>query len=142
MSNLTAKQEAFAQAYVGGMNASDAYRSAYDAGDMKSETINRKAKELMDNGKITARVQELKDAIEPEIQERLKLTKETAIERLMKISELAVNARQYAAGSGSLMNAAKIAGLVIDKVDARVEMSESQAKVKALDLYENRTESE
>lgn len=40
-------------------NASEAYRRAYDAGKMKAATVNRKAKELMDNGKITARIEEL-----------------------------------------------------------------------------------
>jgi len=59
--NLTPKQERFAQKYVELGNASEAYRQAYDASDMKPETINRKAKELLDNGKITARVDHLHD---------------------------------------------------------------------------------
>jgi murein L,D-transpeptidase YcbB/YkuD len=60
---LTSKQEAFAQAVADGMNQSDAYRSAYDAGKMKAETINSKAYELCKNGQVSARVTSLKQAI-------------------------------------------------------------------------------
>ncbi len=45
---LTTKQEKFCQSYVELGNASEAYRRSYDASRMKTESINRKAKELMD----------------------------------------------------------------------------------------------
>jgi len=59
--NLTPKQEAFAQAIAVQQrkDASAAYRSTYDWAGMKPATVNRKAKELMDNGKIAARIAEL-----------------------------------------------------------------------------------
>lgn len=57
--NLTPKQEAFCLHFHEFGNASDAYRHAYNAQNMKPETVNRKAKELLDNGKIAARLQEL-----------------------------------------------------------------------------------
>lgn len=56
---LTPKQEKFCQEYIQCGNASEAYRRAYNSENMKSDTINRRAKELMDNGKIKARLQEL-----------------------------------------------------------------------------------
>jgi phage terminase small subunit len=56
---LTLKQETFCQEYIKCGNASEAYRKAYNAENMKPETINRKASELLANGKIKARVQEL-----------------------------------------------------------------------------------
>ena len=59
---LTPKQDAFACAYVETGNASEAYRRAYDASSMKEETIWRKAKECLDNGKVTARVEQLQAA--------------------------------------------------------------------------------
>ena len=59
---LTVKQEAFCLAYIETGNASEAYRRSYDVQDMKPESINRKAKELIDNGKITHRVARLKEA--------------------------------------------------------------------------------
>ena len=57
------KPEAFCQAYVATGNASEAYRRAYQAAGMKPATIHRRAKELMDDGKIAARIAELRDAL-------------------------------------------------------------------------------
>ena len=58
--DLTVKQENFCQGVAKGLTYSDAYRQAYNASKMKMETINRKAVELMSNGKVAARVEELK----------------------------------------------------------------------------------
>ena len=60
---LTAKQENFCQAIASGMNQSDAYRSAYDAGNMKPESINVNASKLCADAKVALRVTELKDEI-------------------------------------------------------------------------------
>ena len=59
MAELTLKQEHFIKAYIETGNASEAYRIAYDADKMKAETIHRKANELMNNGKIRARIEEM-----------------------------------------------------------------------------------
>lgn len=56
---LTPKQEAFCQKYIELGCATKAYYAAYDAKGSKPITANRKAKELLDNGKIAARVREL-----------------------------------------------------------------------------------
>lgn len=67
MSNkpLTIKQEAFCQAYMRLGDKSAAYREVYSCSKMKSETINRKAVEVFQNGNVTARVKELQqDAID------------------------------------------------------------------------------
>lgn len=60
---LTAKQEAFAQAVSGGMNQSDAYRSAYDAGNMTAKSVTEKASELAADVKVASRIAELKAAL-------------------------------------------------------------------------------
>jgi hypothetical protein len=57
---LTAKQEAFAQGIADGLGQADAYRTAYDAEGMKDSTIYSKASVLMSDGKVRARVDELK----------------------------------------------------------------------------------
>jgi phage terminase small subunit len=57
---LTAKQEAFAQGIADGLGQADAYRMAYDAEGMKDSTIYSKASVLMSDGKVRARVDELK----------------------------------------------------------------------------------
>ena len=56
---LTAKQEKFVQGLVSGLSQRQAYKEAYDAEKMKDETIDRKAFDLMQNGKIRARFNEL-----------------------------------------------------------------------------------
>jgi len=60
---LTAKQEAFAQAIADGMGQADAYRMAYDAEGMKDNTVYPKASRMMNEGKIRARVDELKSQV-------------------------------------------------------------------------------
>lgn len=58
---ITDKEEIFCQAVVAGKNNSDAYRDAYVTGKMKLETINRRACELRQYGKITARIAYLRE---------------------------------------------------------------------------------
>jgi hypothetical protein len=60
---LTAKQEAFAQAIADGMGQADAYRSAYDAQAMKDSTVYPKASRMMNEGKIRARIDELRSQV-------------------------------------------------------------------------------
>ncbi len=60
MSGLTKKQETFARAFVKLGNASEAYRSAYDAENMKPETVNKRASELLQHGEIAGRIDELR----------------------------------------------------------------------------------
>ena len=56
---LTPKQEKFCQLYIELGNASEAYRQSYDCSKMQTSTINTKAKELLKNGPITVRIEEL-----------------------------------------------------------------------------------
>jgi phage terminase small subunit len=80
---LTPKQERFCIEFFRCGNASEAYRIAYDAEKMTDATINRKAFEVLDNGKITARLDELKSAVA----KKVTVTKERAIEVLSNIME-------------------------------------------------------
>jgi len=80
---LTVKQEAFALAYVEIGNASEAYRHAYNAERMKSVTVNRKAFELLENGKITARLDELR----AELAERNLWARERSVRALIQVIE-------------------------------------------------------
>jgi len=56
MSGLTQKQENFCQAFIRLADKSAAYREAYNCQNMAAETINRKAFDLYNNGKIRARI--------------------------------------------------------------------------------------
>lgn len=80
---LTPKQEAFALAYVQLGNASEAYRQVYNAQNMKPASVNRKAKELLDHGKISARVAEVMAAAVSSVV----LTRQQALERLTLMAE-------------------------------------------------------
>lgn len=74
---LTAKQEEFVQGIIKGLSQADAYRAAYNAGNMSDKTIHEKASRLMSEDKIKARVQELREQISSEnimtAKERLEL---------------------------------------------------------------------
>lgn len=60
---LSVKQEKFCNYYIECGNASEAYRRAYSCSNMKDESINVKAVELLNNGKITVRVKELQEEL-------------------------------------------------------------------------------
>lgn len=61
--NLTIKQQKFVQEYILTGNASRAYKLAYNTSGMKPATINRKAKECLDHGKISAIIRRLRSAM-------------------------------------------------------------------------------
>ena len=63
MAKLTPKQEKFCQEYVITGNKSQAYRLSYSASKKKSETINVKANELSNVGKVSVRIKELKEEL-------------------------------------------------------------------------------
>lgn len=75
---LSVKQENFCNYYIECGNASEAYRRAYSCSNMKDESINRKAIELLNNGKITARVKELQE----ELKNKSDITKEEVLNML------------------------------------------------------------
>lgn len=111
--NLTPKQEAFCLAYMETGNASEAYRQAYDAGGMTPVSINRKAKELIDNGKIAARLSTLRERAV----ERTLVTVESIAAELDEARALALSAEvsQPSAAISASMGKAKLYGLIIDK---------------------------
>lgn len=81
---LTLKQEAFVAAYIETGNASEAYRRAYDVSpDCKPNTIEKRACELLQNGKVAGRVAEL----QARATAKVVLTRSWVLERLMKNAE-------------------------------------------------------
>ena len=61
---LTPKKNKFAEEFIKCGNQSEAYRRAYNCKNMKPETINSRAYELMQDGEIKARINELQVKIE------------------------------------------------------------------------------
>jgi phage terminase small subunit len=113
--NLTPKQEKFCQLYVELGNASEAYRQSYDADSMQVETVHRKAKEVLDNGKVSARIKQLKD----DHKKRHNIDVDTL---LLELEEARTTARdqekpQAAAMVAATMGKAKILGLDKQLID-------------------------
>ena len=110
--NLTPKQERFCQLYIELGNASEAYRQSYDASKMKPETINTKAKELLNNGKITVRIEELR----AEHKERHNIAIDDLIAELEEARQMALDLNiqekpQVSAAVTATMGKAKLLGL-------------------------------
>lgn len=115
--NLTPKQQKFVQEYILTGNASKAYKLAYNTSRMKPTTINRKAKECLDHGKITARIKQLRSAMAKRAQiDQDMLTKEYAriafldfriffddLGQLIPVSELSEDAAAALAGLETVM---------------------------------------
>lgn len=106
---LTPKQEKFCKVYRETGNASEAYRQSYDVSLMNPNTINRKAKELLDNGKITARLMELG----ADTAKRHAITVDDLIAELEEARQAALGAEspQSAAAVGATMGKAKLLGM-------------------------------
>ena len=81
---LTAKQEKFIQNIVKGMSQRQAYKDAYNAENMKDETIDNEAYKLFNSNEISIRYQELIDKLEDE-------TIMTAIEKRRMLKEMAID---------------------------------------------------
>lgn len=113
--NLTPKQEKFCQLYVETGNASEAYRGSYDAGGMKPDSVNRKAKELLDNVKIAARLNQIRERHV----KRHEVTVDSLVGELEEARLLALELAQPSAAVSASMGKAKIYGLdkqVIEQV--------------------------
>ncbi len=125
---LTDKQEKFCQEVVKGLNYSDAYRKAYGTEKMKPATVNRKAKELADNGKIAARVRQLRERA----LKRYDLTVDDIIDELEEARSVAAKNRTAAAMVSASMGKAKLLGLVTDKFDGTLN-TVSTVKIEVVD---------
>lgn len=108
---LTQKQENFCAAYIETGNASEAYRKAYNADGMKPETVNRKAKELLDNGKITARLEELRKPVA----ESAQITLSQHLSKLEELRELAKEEGKYGPAIQAEIARGKAAGLYVER---------------------------
>lgn len=130
---LTTKQENFCQKYVETGNASEAYRYGYDTSRMKPESVHRKAKELMDNGNVAARIAELKQraAVKHDV------TVATLLRELEEARTIALSCEtpQTSAAVSATMGKAKLCGLdkqlieLSGEVNGKVELTTAQRKM-------------
>lgn len=112
---LTIKQEAFCFAYVETGNASEAYRVVYEAQNMKPETVNRKAKELLDHPKVSAKIDELR----ADAAKRNEVTVDDLVIELENARKVALSlpTPQVSAAVTATMGKAKLLGLIADKTE-------------------------
>jgi phage terminase small subunit len=117
---LTQKQEAFCVAYLETGNASEAYRRSYDASNMSMPSVNRAAKELVDNPKIAARVNQLREPV----LERMQVTLQGHLSDLLALREKAIVDGKWSAAVQAEIARGKAAGLYIQKNEnVNVDMS-------------------
>ena len=135
---LTQKQEHFCLTYFECGNASQAYRQSYDASRMKSETVNREAKKLMDNPKIATRLEELRAPVTKAV----RITLESHLNMLATLRDEARNLGQVAAAVNAESLRGKASGLYVDKREISgpgggpVELSASRVDLSRLDDVE------
>jgi len=110
---LTPKQERFCHEYLALGNASAAYRAAYSTANMKEETVWRNAKTLMDNSKVSTRINELKA---PAI-EKAELTVEKHLIELAELRDTAKAAGQITAAIRAEELRGKVAGFYTDPLE-------------------------
>ena len=105
--SLTTKQELFVQSLIQGYSQREAYKLAYEADNMKNETIDSKASVLFKTEKIRARYEELKN----ELKEKAFYTVEKANDDLNWIKLKAKEDIEYKglkqANSNAYLNAVK-----------------------------------
>lgn len=110
---LTPKQEAFAQGVATGKTQADAYRAAFNASKMKPETIQSKASILMAEGKVRARVAELRKPVVEAVQ----VTLEAHLKRLSDLSDKAEQEGKYAAAVTAEIARGKASGLYVERTE-------------------------
>jgi phage terminase small subunit len=113
---LTQKQETFALSYVETGNASEAYRRAYDADEMKPASIHVKACQLLANGKVRLRVNELQAAAAQKAQ----ITLESHLRDLADLRDQAREARQFSAAITAEVARGKASGVHVEKTESTV----------------------
>lgn len=113
MADLTPKQEKFAQEVASGKTQADAYRAAYDAKNMKPETIQKRASELMGNGGITGRVAVLREAVARKAQ----MTLESHLDDLKVLRNMATKEGQLSVAVTAEIARGKAAGVCVERLE-------------------------
>lgn len=121
---LTEKQETFAQGLAEGLTNSEAYRRAYDAGEMKATTVWNESAKLAQHHGVTARVHEL----------LMEKRGRNSMETLKASDRVWRNVWRLAEGESvppsvqqaALALAAKMAGMLTDKVELDQKITDSK----------------
>ena len=106
---VTEQQEKFCRVFVETGNASEAYRQAYNAKNMGTNTIAARASEMLNKSNITVRLQQLREVH----QKRHNVTVDSLIAELeeARIAALTAETVQASAATAATMGKAKLMGL-------------------------------
>ena len=113
--NLTAKQEAFAQAVASGKTQADAYRLAFNATKSTDKSVWELASTLMANVKVASRVEAIRAPVTESTQYGLK----TAMQEALDAYEVARGANNGGAMTAAATLRAKLNGLLIERKEIR-----------------------
>ena len=108
---LTPKQERFCIEVASGKNKSEAYRLAYNAENMKAETVNERASKLSKEYKVSTRIEELIKPVKEKVENELNLTLEGQILELNSLKALAVTSEKYGDAINAVKEQNKLLGL-------------------------------
>ncbi len=82
LAKLTVKQTKFVDGIMAGYSHADAYRAAYNAENMKPETVRRRASDLLNNGIVRASLEKCR----AELAKKQLWTREQAVEVLRRVT--------------------------------------------------------
>ena len=91
---LTEKQENFVQGLIAGKSQREAYKAAYNAANMKDETIDSKASALFAQDKVRARYEALQAMVRDEGERRAVAT---AVEVLEELTAVGLGTKEFPA---------------------------------------------
>ena len=118
-SDLTPKQESFAQHYVLHGNATAAYRESYNVRpNTQATSIWQGAKQLLDHPKISSRIAELRAAVA----EQAVVSLEKHLATLADIRDKAAQAGHFGAAISAEIARGKAAGLYVEKKEVRASV--------------------
>ena len=132
---LTIKQEKFCTVYIETGNASEAYRQSYNCSKTKPESINRLAFDLLQNVKITSRLDELR----AEHAKRHNITVDDLVDELNETRKVALSLEnpQCSAAIAATMGKAKLLGFIDKKDDGKDKDDLASALNKLIDKLPN-----
>jgi hypothetical protein len=128
ITGLTPKQQTFVDAYIGGSNASDAYREAYDTSTMRPSSVHREAYALLGHHKITASIVSNSDRI----QAAQRMMHASRSERyISKLEELAAKADSHANQIRAIELLGKSIGLWVERVETSDKTERTSDEIRA-----------
>lgn len=129
-SGLTEKQERFVQGLASGLSNSESYRAAYDTSNMQPNTVHSEASKLASNPKVAARLHCLLTAKRQDMERRNSMETVKVSDRVWRnVWRLAEGGDRVppAVQQAALALAAKMAGMLTDKVEVEQKFTDSKS---------------